>query len=71
MTKHVDKLREIRIAEGWTVKELAAASGICEITLRRAERGERVREHIWGKILKGINSMENRSRVYRLPDIRL
>jgi transcriptional regulator with XRE-family HTH domain len=64
------KLRKIRITEGWTLKQLAAASNICETTLRRAERGEAVREDIWGKIMKGINGMEDKSRTYKMDEIR-
>jgi transcriptional regulator with XRE-family HTH domain len=70
MPKKTDKrLVEIRVAEGWKLKDLASAAGICPATLRHAENGEPVREYIWGKILKGINSLDNKTRTYTMSDI--
>jgi transcriptional regulator with XRE-family HTH domain len=63
------KLQRIREVEGWTRSELARQSGINAATLRKAELGEPVRTDIWGRILKGINSMANKSRIYELRDI--
>jgi predicted transcriptional regulator len=63
-------LRRIRETEGWTIAEVARASDITPSTWSKAENGKRVREHIWGKILKGINSMPNKSRTYGVSVIR-
>jgi transcriptional regulator with XRE-family HTH domain len=65
------KLHDVRVEEGWTVKEVAAACGISAATLRKAEEGKHpLREDIWGKILKGINSMPKKTRVYKMGDLK-
>ena len=64
------KLKRVREDEGWTLAELARAAGISPATLNKAEDGEKVRPHLWGKILKGINSMANKNRTYEMRDIR-
>ena len=63
------KLKQVRENEGWPLNELARAAQISTATLGKAESGDRVRPYIWGKILKGVNSMLNKSRVYILSDI--
>jgi len=68
LTRH--KLAEIRVAEGWTLNQLAGAADISPATLKRAETGVLVREYIWGKILKGINKMDNKTRTYTMSDLR-
>lgn len=50
--------------------ELARAADITPATLSKAEAGKKVRRHVWGKILKGINSMSNKNHTYGMPDIR-
>jgi len=64
------KLKHVRESEGWTVNELAGQAGIAPATLRKAEEGEAVRPYVWGKILKGINTMPNKSRAYDIGEIR-
>lgn len=63
------KLKKVRETEGWTMVELAQAAGITSATLRKAEVGKPIRQHIWGKILKGINGMPDKNRSYVLADI--
>ena len=65
----VTKLKQARETEGWTLSELARAAQISTATLGKAESGDGVRPYVWGKILKGINSMPNKNRVYALSDI--
>ena len=36
-----ERIREFRIAKGWTQKELAFNSGLAEITIRQYEKGKR------------------------------
>ena len=63
------KLAEIRIAEGWSVNELAGAARISAVTLKRAEGGKVVRDYIWGRILQGINSLKPK-KAYKISDIK-
>jgi transcriptional regulator with XRE-family HTH domain len=64
------KLKMVRVNEGWSVNKIAAACGIANATYRKAEDGEPVQDHIWGKILKGINKMENKSRTFKMEDVK-
>jgi transcriptional regulator with XRE-family HTH domain len=70
MIEESTKLYYLRVGEGWTMSQVARASGISPATLKRAESGESVREYVWGKILKGINSLDNKTRRYEMTDIR-
>ena len=65
----LSKLKKVRETEGWTMVELAQAAGITPATLRKAEARLPIRQHIWGKILKGINAMPNKNHSYVLADI--
>ena len=69
MAKNRSKLSEIRIAEGWSLNQLAGAAKISAATLKRAEEGKVIREYIWGKILQGITSLEPKRR-YEISDLR-
>ena len=64
------KLQTIREEEGWAINELATASGLAAATYKKAELGGDVRPFLWGKILKGINKMANKTREYAMSDIR-
>jgi len=68
MAKNRSKLTEIRITEGWSLSQLAAAARISAATLKRAEDGNVVREYIWGKILQGINGLKPK-KDYKLSDL--
>jgi transcriptional regulator with XRE-family HTH domain len=68
--KKESSLRRIRETEGWTIAEVARASDITPPTWSKAENGKGVRKNVWGKVLKGINSMSNKSRTYVMSDIR-
>ena len=64
------KLQTIRENEGWALNELATASDLATPTYKKAEQGRMVRPFVWGKILKGINKMPNKTREYAMTDIR-
>ena len=64
------KLKGVRELEGWSITEVARAADIAPATLTKAESGEAIQPRIWGKILKGINSLPNKGKVYAMSDIR-
>jgi transcriptional regulator with XRE-family HTH domain len=68
MVKSRSRLTEIRITEGWSLNQLAAAARISAATLKRAEEGKVVREYIWGKILQGMNSLKPKKN-YEISDL--
>jgi len=69
MVKSRSRLSEIRVTEGWSQNQLAAAAKISAATLKRAEEGKVIREYIWGKILQGIASLDPKNR-YEMSDVR-
>jgi transcriptional regulator with XRE-family HTH domain len=68
--KKESKLKRVRETEGWSLVELSRSSGVASATLSKAEDGEPVRAYVWGRILKGINKMADKSRAYAISDIR-
>ena len=64
------KLKNVRETEGWPVSRLAAAAGIAPATVRKAESGGVIRDHMWGKILKAINGQEDKSKTYEMADVK-
>jgi hypothetical protein len=64
------KLKKVRESEGWTVSVVARAADVSPATLRKAEMGYAVRPYVWGKILKGLNSMPNKNLTYEMSNIR-
>lgn len=54
--KSLNRIKEIRIIEDLTLKEVAVASGLTESTIYRIENGLRVPNHITMlQICKGLN----------------
>lgn len=60
-----NKMREVRIQEGLTQRELADLSGLSAKTISRIERGmDSVRDQTKHKVVKGLNKVEDKHREY-------
>jgi transcriptional regulator with XRE-family HTH domain len=49
------KVREVRVALGWRISELAKLSGVSDETIRRIERGDSVLETTLSRVVVAFN----------------
>jgi transcriptional regulator with XRE-family HTH domain len=49
------RVREARVALGWSIPELAKRSGLSQKTIRRLERGESVYDHTFSRVILAFN----------------
>ena len=67
----ISKLKQVRDEEGLSLSQLAVLAAPTSVaTLRKAESGEPIRDHIWGRILKGLNSSYKKNKTYTMDDIK-
>jgi len=70
MSQKRSKLTDIRSVEGWSLAVVARHAGVSAVTVKKFERGGKVRPETVGKIVKGLNNIPGATKQYSDSDIR-